>query len=131
MRRRDSASRRRCRELFDLNIDVMTTGNHVWDKREIIEYSRWRMAIRIARRDDCCGCQFLPEPAGLGVYEGQKDGVAYAVMNLQGRVFMLRMTIPFAMRSAAGADQGEDHICGLSCEATSEKVAFGWYLDGA
>src|SRR5215471_15166297 len=65
-------------ELFDLGIDVMTTGNHVWDKREIIEYfamadgnphSPARRLLRPAN--------FAPGLAGWGLYEGQKKGVPY------------------------------------------------------
>jgi len=83
-------------ELFDLGIDVMTTGNHVWDKREIIEYfqmadgNRHSPARRLLRPANLA--QGLP---GWGVYEGQKNGVTYAVMNLQGRVFMGSSDDPF------------------------------------
>jgi 2',3'-cyclic-nucleotide 2'-phosphodiesterase len=119
-------------ELFDLGIDVMTTGNHVWDKREIIEYfamadgnphSPARRLLRPAN--------FAPSLPGWGVYEGKKNGVAYAVVNLQGRVFMGSVDDPFRY-----ADRLLDSIkakvvfLDFHAEATSEKVAFGWYLDG-
>ena len=83
-------------ELFDLGIDVMTTGNHVWDKREIIEY------FQMADGNPHSPARRLLRPAnfpqnlpGWGVYEGQKNGVGYAVMNLQGRVFMGSSDDPF------------------------------------
>ncbi len=83
-------------ELFDLGIDVMTTGNHVWDKREIIEY------FQMADGNPHSPARRLLRPAnfsqglpGWGVYEGQKNGVGYAVVNLQGRVFMGSSDDPF------------------------------------
>ncbi len=119
-------------ELFDLGIDVMTTGNHVWDKREIIEY------FQMADGNPHSPARRLLRPAnfpstlpGWGVYEGQKKGVPYAVMNLQGRVFMGSSDDPYRF-----ADKLLEQIkakiifVDFHAEATSEKVAFGWYLDG-
>jgi hypothetical protein len=119
-------------ELFDLGIDVMTTGNHVWDKREIIEYfhmadgnphSPARRLLRPANFS-----QGLP---GWGVYEGQKNGVSYAVLNLQGRVFMGSSDDPFRYVDRL-LEQIKSKIVFVDfhAEASSEKVAFGWYLDG-
>jgi hypothetical protein len=119
-------------ELFDFGIDVMTTGNHVWDKREIIEYfnmadgnphSPARRLLRPAN--------FAPNLAGWGVYEGQKNGVAYAVLNLQGRVFMGPSDDPFRFVDRM-LEQVKAKIIFVDfhAEASSEKVAFGWYLDG-
>jgi 2',3'-cyclic-nucleotide 2'-phosphodiesterase len=119
-------------ELFELGIDVITTGNHVWDKREIIDYfqaangdakSQARRVLRPAN--------YPPDMPGWGVYEGCKNGVAYAVINLQGRVFMASNDDPFRK-----ADQLLKEIkakvifVDFHAEATSEKVAMGWYLDG-
>ena len=119
-------------ELFDLGIDVMTTGNHVWDKREIIEY------FQMADGNPHSPARRLLRPAnfpqnlpGWGVYEGQKNGVAYAVLNLQGRVFMGSSDDPF--RYVDGLlEQVKAKIVFVDfhAEASSEKVAFGWYLDG-
>jgi metallophosphoesterase (TIGR00282 family) len=119
-------------ELFDLGIDVMTTGNHVWDKREIIEY------FQMADGNPHSPARRLLRPAnfpanlpGWGVYEGKKNGVAYAVINLQGRVFMGSADDPYRY-----ADRLLEQIkakivfVDFHAEATSEKVAFGWYLDG-
>ena len=119
-------------ELFDLNIDVLTTGNHVWDKREILDY------FQMANGDAHSPAKRLLRPAnypndmpGWGLYEGRKERVPYAVINLQGRVFMASNDDPF--RTA-------DHLLkqieakvifvDLHAEATSEKISLGWYLDG-
>ena len=119
-------------ELFDLGIDVITTGNHIWDKREIIDY--FEMADGNAHSPARRVLRPANYPAGMpgwGVYQGTKNGVAYAVMNLQGRVFMGSTDDPFR-----GADQLLSQIAAkivfvdFHAEATSEKVALGWYLDG-
>jgi 2',3'-cyclic-nucleotide 2'-phosphodiesterase len=119
-------------ELFDLGIDVMTTGNHVWDKREIIEY------FQMADGNPHSPARRLLRPAnfpqnlpGWGVYEGQKNGVAYAVMNLQGRVFMGSSDDPFRYADRLLEQvKSKIVIVDFHAEATSEKIAFGWYLDG-
>jgi 2',3'-cyclic-nucleotide 2'-phosphodiesterase len=125
-------------ELFDLGIDVMTTGNHVWDKREIIEYFQMAdgnphsPARRLLRPANFA--QGLP---GWGVYEGQKNGIGYAVVNLQGRVFMGSSDDPFRyadrlLEQIKSNSKSESKIVFVDfhAEASSEKVAFGWYLDG-
>jgi 2',3'-cyclic-nucleotide 2'-phosphodiesterase len=119
-------------ELFDLGIDVMTTGNHVWDKREIIEYFQMAdgnphsPARRLLRP-----ANFSPNLPGWGIYEGQKNGLRYAVINLQGRVFMGSIDDPFRFADRL-LEQIKSKIVFVDfhAEATSEKVAFGWYLDG-
>ena len=119
-------------ELFDLGIDVMTTGNHVWDKREIIEY------FQMADGNPHSPARRLLRPANLsqglpgwGVYEGQKNGVAYAVLNLQGRVFMGSSDDPFRyVDRLLEPVQAKIVFIDFHAEASSEKVAFGWYLDG-
>ncbi len=76
-------------DLFELGIDVITTGNHVWDKREIVDYFQMAdgnlhsMARRLLRP-----ANYHSDLPGWGVYEGTKKDVPYAVINLQGRVFM-------------------------------------------
>ena len=119
-------------ELFDLGIDVMTTGNHVWDKREIIEY------FQMADGNPHSPARRLLRPAnfpasmpGWGVYEGQKNGVSYAVINLQGRVFMASSDDPFRfIDKLLEKIKAKVIFVDFHAEATSEKVAFGWYLDG-
>lgn len=119
-------------ELFDLGIDVMTTGNHVWDKRELIEY------FQMADGNPHSPARRLLRPAnfpaslpGWGLYEGRKNGVPYAVINLQGRVFMGPSDDPFRVADSL-LEQLKCKIIFVDfhAEATSEKVAFGWYLDG-
>ncbi len=123
-------------ELFDLGIDVMTTGNHVWDKREIIEY------FQMADGNPHSPARRLLRPAnfpqnlpGWGVYEGQKNGVAYAVMNLQGRVFMGSSDDPFRyadrlLEQIKSNSNSQIMFWDFHAEASSEKVALGWNLDG-
>lgn len=120
-------------ELLDLGIDVITTGNHVWDKREIIDY------FHMADGNPYSPARRLLRPAnypegtpGWGVYEGQsRAGVPYAVINLQGRVFMGTNEDPFRF-----ADEllrritAKVILIDFHAEATSEKIALGWYLDG-
>jgi 2',3'-cyclic-nucleotide 2'-phosphodiesterase len=119
-------------ELFDLGIDVMTTGNHVWDKREIIEYFQMAdgnphsPARRLLRPGN-----FPATLPGWGLYEGQKNGVNYAVINLQGRVFMGSSDDPFRWADEILKKiKAKIIFVDFHAEATSEKVAFGWYLDG-
>ncbi len=119
-------------ELFDLDIDVMTTGNHIWDKREIIEY------FQMADGNPHSPARRLLRPAnfsqglpGWGVYEGQKNGVAYAVVNLQGRVFMGSSDDPFRyVDRLLEQIKAKIVFVDFHAEASSEKVAFGWYVDG-
>jgi len=119
-------------ELFELNIDVITTGNHVWDKREIIEYFELIAgdgrgpARRVLRP-----ANYPPGMPGWGMYQGFKGKVPYAVINLQGRVFMTSNDDPFRI-----ADQllktidAKLIIVDIHAEATSEKISLGWHLDG-
>jgi 2',3'-cyclic-nucleotide 2'-phosphodiesterase len=121
-------------EMFDLGADVLTTGNHVWDKKELIEYlsspkpesteCRARRVLRPAN--------FQPGLPGYGVYEGvTQTGVAYAVVNLQGRVFMSGTNDPFHAADALLKEIATKVIVvDFHAEATSEKVAMGWHLDG-
>jgi metallophosphoesterase (TIGR00282 family) len=119
-------------ELFDLGIDVITTGNHVWDKREIIEYfdvmkgNPQDPAHRLLRP-----ANYPPDMPGWGYYEGQKNSVSYAVINLQGRVFMASNDDPFRTADALLKEiKAKVIFVDIHAEATSEKVAMGWYLDG-
>jgi metallophosphoesterase (TIGR00282 family) len=119
-------------EIFDMGAHVITTGNHIWDKREIFEYmivpacshERGRRILRPAN--------YAVGTPGFGVYEGTLPaGQTYAVINLQGRVFMSSCDDPFRK-----ADELLHHIkskvivVDFHAETTSEKVALGWYLDG-
>lgn len=120
-------------EIFDLGADVLTTGNHVWDKKDLVDYlnsagpqstERPRRVLRPAN--------FAPGLPGYGVYEGTtQGGVDYAVINLQGRVFMGSTNDPFRAADALLAEiKAKVILVDFHAEATSEKVAMGWYLDG-
>jgi len=119
-------------DLFDLGIDVLTTGNHVWDKREIVNYfesvdgDAHGPARRVLRPANYA--QDLP---GRGIYEGKKKDVAYAVINLQGRIFMAANDDPFRTADRLLNQLKPKAIfVDIHAEATSEKIALGWYLDG-
>ena len=119
-------------ELFDLGAHVITTGNHIWDKREIFEYmtvpadshERGRRILRPAN--------YAAGTPGFGVYEGKlPNGQSYAVMNLQGRVFMSSCDDPFRKADEMLAKiKAKVILLDIHAEASSEKVALGWYLDG-
>jgi 2',3'-cyclic-nucleotide 2'-phosphodiesterase len=119
-------------DLFELGVDVITTGNHVWDKREILDY------FEIANGNESDPARRLLRPAnyppdmpGWGLYEGKKNGVPYAVINLQGRIFMASNDDPFrTVDQLLKQVQAKVIFVDIHAEATSEKVAMGWYLDG-
>lgn len=119
-------------ELFDLGIDVLTSGNHIWDKREIIDYFEaadgdlYNPARRLLRP-----ANYAPGMPGWGVYQGRKKEVPYAVMNLQGRVFMAANDDPFRVADQLLKEiQAKVIFVDIHAEATSEKMSIGWYLDG-
>ncbi len=119
-------------ELFELGIDVITTGNHVWDKREIVQY------FEAADGNPHSPAKRLLRPAnyssglpGWGLYEGQKNSVPYAVINLQGRVFMASNDDPFrTVDQLLKQIKAKIIFVDIHAEATSEKISMGWYLDG-
>lgn len=113
-------------ELFGLGLDVLTSGNHVWDKREIYDYlARQPRLLRPANYAQAPG-------HGVIVFRA-RNGVDCAVLNLQGRTHMPPTDCPFRK-----ADQilGEldpaiqVKFVDFHAEVTSEKIAMGWYLDG-
>jgi metallophosphoesterase (TIGR00282 family) len=120
-------------EVFELGADVLTTGNHVWDKRELLEYfasvskeshERPRRVLRPVN--------LQPGLPGHGVYEGAtSSGIPYAVINLMGRVFMNGTNDPFhAINDVLKSVAAKVIVVDFHAEATSEKVAMGWHLDG-
>lgn len=119
-------------ELFDLGADVITTGNHFWDKKELLDYLRVPADSDSRPRRVLRPANFAPKTPGYGVFEGKlPDGQGYAVVNLQGRVFMSQNDDPFrkADELLAGI-RSKVIFVDFHAEATSEKVAMGWYLDG-
>jgi len=114
-------------ELLDLGVDVMTSGNHIWDKKEALDYIGTEP--RLLRP-----ANYPAGAPGNGSYvERTRDGVSVGVINVMGRVFMLNIDDPFAvvlreietMRQRARVVFVDFHA-----EATSEKAAMGWHLDG-
>jgi 2',3'-cyclic-nucleotide 2'-phosphodiesterase len=124
-------------DLFDLGADVMTTGNHVWDKRELLDYLDSVPADSHARpRRLLRPANMQPGLPGYGVYEGTisagpNKGLSYAVVNLMGRVFMGGTNDPFhAANDLLSGIKAKVIVVDFHAEATSEKVAMGWHLDG-
>jgi metallophosphoesterase (TIGR00282 family) len=114
-------------DLLSAGCEVLTGGNHIWDRREILEYvSQEPRLLRPAN--------FAPGNPGRGLYSGKaRNGVPYAVLNLQGRVFMAANDCPFraADRELAALPASVKVIVvDFHGEATSEKQSMGWYLDG-
>ncbi len=113
-------------ELLGLGVDVMTSGNHIWDKREIFDY--------LARQPRLLRPANYPEGPGGGVivYRAH-NGVDCAVINLQGRTYMPSTDCPFrkADQILAALDPSvKVRFVDFHAEVTSEKMAMGWYLDG-
>ena len=119
-------------ELFDLGAHVITTGNHIWDKREIFEYMTVPADSHVRGRRVLRPANYAVGTPGFGVYEGElPTGQAYAVMNLQCRVFMSSCDDPFRKADELLSKiTAKVILLDLHGEATSEKVAMGWYLDG-
>jgi len=113
-------------DLF-LRVDVLTSGNHIWDKKEALPYlDREPRLLRPAN--------YPAVNPGRHAYVFQgADGVKAAVLNLQGRVFMEPLDCPFRRADeevAVLAAETPIIIVDFHAEATSEKQALGWYLDG-
>jgi metallophosphoesterase (TIGR00282 family) len=119
-------------ELFDLGAHVITTGNHIWDKKEIFEYMTVPADSHVRGRRVLRPANYAVGTPGFGVYEGElPTGQPYAVMNLQCRVFMSSCDDPFRKADELLSKiKAKVILLDLHGEATSEKVALGWYLDG-
>ena len=113
--------------ILDLGVDVMTSGNHIWDKKEAIEYIAGEP--RLLRP-----ANYPAGVPGRGSYVAQSgDGRAVGVINVMGRVFMMSIDDPFAVvlrEIEALRAKTKVIIVDFHAEATSEKVAMGWHLDG-
>lgn len=120
-------------EFFDLGADVLTTGNHVWDKRELGDYLKSVPADSLDRpRRVLRPANLQPGLPGYGVFEGvTRGGAPFAVLQLMGRVFMNGTNDPFhAADDLIAAIKAKVILVDFHAEATSEKVAMGWHLDG-
>ncbi|HKZ78519.1 MAG TPA: TIGR00282 family metallophosphoesterase [Pyrinomonadaceae bacterium] len=113
-------------QLFGEGIDVMTSGNHIFDKKEAVGYvAKQPRLLRPAN--------YPPNTPGAGLWVGVINDVKTAVINLMGRVFMPPSDDPFRAADQLLASLPPDtRVCivDMHGEATSEKVAMGWYLDG-
>ncbi len=114
-------------ELLGAGLEVISGGNHIWDRKEILDYfAHQPRLLRPANYPD--------GSPGSGLYIGTaKNGVGYAVVNLQGRVFMPSIDCPFHIADRELARIPGDVkvvLVDMHAETTSEKEAMGWYLDG-
>jgi len=114
------------REFFELGVDVVTTGNHVWDKKEILPLlDREPRLLRPAN--------YPPTNPGHGSVVVEVGGVRLGVLNLQGRTFMTPIDDPFRCADGLLAEmkgKADVIVVDFHAEATSEKQAFARYLDG-
>jgi 2',3'-cyclic-nucleotide 2'-phosphodiesterase len=113
--------------LLDWGIDVMTSGNHIWDKKEVLEYIP--VEPRLLRP-----ANYPAGVPGRGSCVAQtRDGRSVAVINVMGRVFMAPLDDPFAValrEIEAVRHRARIIVVDMHAEATSEKIAMGWHLDG-
>lgn len=120
-------SREVAEEIFAAGVDVITGGNHIWQHRDA--YELLDGDPRIVRP-----LNYPPGVPGRGTTVAtSKDGVAVAVLNLQGRVFMPEVDDPFRTVRAeieGVRERARVIVLDFHAEATSEKIAMGWYLDG-
>jgi len=113
-------------EMLEVGADGITTGNHVWKKKEVIPYL---MAENRVIRP----MNYPPGTPGFGSTVLKKNGKAICVANIEGRTFMSTLDCPFrAMEEffSKRADDAPPVIVDFHAEATSEKIAMGWFLDG-
>lgn len=114
-------------DFLDWGVDVLTSGNHIWNKKEILPYlDKQSRLLRPAN--------YPPGNPGHGVCVVKtRTGESAAVLNLQGRVFMAPIDDPFRVADAELSALPKDVkiiFVDIHADATSEKVALGWYLDG-
>src|SRR4051794_16793592 len=110
---------------FAAGVDAITLGNHTYRHREIWPYLQERRPI-------VRPANYLPTQPGRGTCVVERDGTSLGVVSLSGNLFMQAgspalVTVDVALREVADADHV---LVDMHAEATSEKVALGWYLDG-
>ena len=114
-------------ELLELGVDVMTSGNHIWDRKEAIDYIG--AEPRLLRP-----ANYPAGVPGKGSYLARAaGGQSVGVVNVMGRVFMLNIDDPFSVvlrEIDALRTRTRVIFVDFHAEATSEKVAMGWHLDG-
>ena len=113
-------------ELFAAGVDVITLGNHTYQRREVYEYlDRTERILRPAN--------FLASQPGHGSCVVERNGTRLAVVNLQGNLYLRSGRVAFSEIDSVLDQLGDraDHVLvDMHAEATSEKVGLGWYLDG-
>jgi 2',3'-cyclic-nucleotide 2'-phosphodiesterase len=114
------------RQFLDQGVDVMTSGNHIWDRREIVEFiTRENLLLRPAN--------FPEGTPGVGHVTVKAGPHRVGVLNLMGRVFMTPIDCPFRKADEVVPQLRRETpviLVDMHCEATSESQAMGWYLDG-
>jgi 2',3'-cyclic-nucleotide 2'-phosphodiesterase len=114
------------REVLDQGADVMTSGNHIWDRKEIVEFiTKENLLLRPAN--------FPAGTPGVGHVTVKAGPHRVAVVNLMGRVFMTAIDCPFRKADEILSEVTRETrvvLVDMHAEATSESVAMGWYLDG-
>ena len=115
------------RELFKCGVDILTSGNHIWDKKDALEFiSREEKLLRPANYP-------IGTPGRGSTVLKTPGGVKVGVLNLEGRVFMNSLDCPFRVADREIATlRAETSIIFVDfhAEATSEKASLGWYIDG-
>lgn len=114
-------------EIFHHGVDVLTSGNHIWAKKEIIPFlNEERRLLRPANYPD-------PVPGrGAGVFRS-RNGIRVGVLNLEGRIFMKHLDCPFRVGEKEVEKlrkEADIILIDFHAEATSEKMALGWYFNG-
>jgi metallophosphoesterase (TIGR00282 family) len=114
------------RQFLEQGADVMTSGNHIWNRREIVEYiTKENLLLRPAN--------FPAGTPGVGHVTVKCGPHKVAVLNLMGRVFMNPIDCPFQKADEIVPElrrQTPIVLVDMHCEATSESIAMGWHLDG-
>ena len=114
------------RTFLDQGVDVMTSGNHIWDRKEIIQYIvKENLLLRPAN--------YPPGTPGTGSVVVKAGPHKVAVLNMMGRVFLPHLDCPFRKADEEIPRLRQDTpiiIVDMHTEATSEAQAMGWYLDG-
>lgn len=115
-----------CRKIFTYGVDIQTSGNHIWDRVQILEY--FEQQPKLLRPHN-----YPPHVPGRGVYTDSVKGHKIAVMNFMGRTYMSNIDCPFRLANKELNQLPEDCkvvFVDFHAEATSEKQAFLYYVDG-
>lgn len=112
-------------EMFSYGVDAITTGNHVWKKKEMSSFLMEEQ--RVVRP-----LNYPKGAPGFGYTIIKKNGLSLCIANIEGRIFMNSLDCPFAVMDSflENNDIQAPILVDFHAEATSEKIAMGWYLDG-